>query len=87
MSRGKNIITVKDEIEHARNYLTIQNIRYKNKFTYNIEVDEDTLNLASIKLIIQPIIENAIYHGMEFMSGDGEILVKSYIKEGIYLLM
>jgi two-component system sensor histidine kinase YesM len=82
LSRGKNIITVKDEIEHARNYLTIQNIRYKNKFTYNIEVDEDTLDLASIKLIIQPIIENAIYHGMEFMSGDGEILVKSYIKEG-----
>ena len=81
LSKGKNIITVRDEIEHARNYLTIQNIRYKNKFTYDIEVDERTLNLASIKLIIQPLIENAIYHGMEFMGGDGEILVKTYIKE------
>jgi len=81
LSKGKNIITVKDEIEHARNYLTIQNIRYKNKFTYSIEADEETLNLASIKLIIQPLIENAIYHGMEFMGGDGEILVKAYIKE------
>jgi two-component system, sensor histidine kinase YesM len=81
LSKGKNIITVRDEIEHARNYLTIQNIRYKNKFTYNIEVDEKTINFASIKLIIQPLIENAIYHGMEFMGGDGEILVKTYIKE------
>jgi Predicted signal transduction protein with a C-terminal ATPase domain len=81
LSKGKNIITVRDEIEHARNYLTIQNIRYKNKFTYDIQVDEKTLNFASIKLIIQPLIENAIYHGMEFMGGDGEILVKTYIKD------
>ena len=81
LSKGKNVITVKDELEHARNYLTIQNIRYKNKFTYNIEAEEDTLSLTSIKLIIQPLIENAIYHGMEYMSGDGDILVKSYKKE------
>lgn len=81
LSKGKNIITVRDELEHARNYLTIQNIRYKNKFTYDIQVDEKTLNFASIKLIIQPLIENAIYHGMEFMGGDGEILVKTYIKD------
>lgn len=80
LSKGKNIITLRDEIEHARNYLTIQNIRYKNKFTYDMEVDEETLNFASIKLIIQPLIENAIYHGMEFMGGDGEILVKTYVK-------
>jgi two-component system sensor histidine kinase YesM len=81
LSKGKNIITVRDEIEHVRNYLTIQNIRYKNKFTYSIEADEETLNLTSIKLIIQPLIENAIYHGMEFMGGDGEILVKAYVKD------
>ena len=81
LSKGKNIITLRDEIEHVRNYLTIQNIRYKNKFTYNIDVDEKTLDFASIKLIIQPLIENAIYHGMEFMGGDGEILIKTYIKK------
>ncbi len=81
LSKGKNIITVRDEIEHARNYLTIQNIRYKNKFIYSIEADEKTLDFASIKLIIQPLIENAIYHGMESMGGDGEILVKAYVKE------
>ena len=62
-------------------YLTIQNIRYKNKFSYSIESDENTLNLTSIKLIVQPLIENAIYHGMEYMSGDGDIVVKSYKKD------
>ena len=82
LSKGKNVITVKDELEHARNYLTIQNIRYKNKFSYSIEADDDTLSLTSIKLIIQPLIENAIYHGMEYMNGDGDILVKSYKKDG-----
>lgn len=80
LSKGKNVITVRDELEHARNYLTIQNIRYKNKFSYSIEADEETLDLTSIKLIIQPLIENAIYHGMEYMSGDGDILVQAYLK-------
>lgn len=78
LSKGKNIITVKDEIEHARHYLTIQKIRYKNKFNYEIDINKEVLNFASIKLIVQPLIENAIYHGMEFMSGEGEILIKAY---------
>lgn len=82
LSKGKNLITVKDELEHAKNYLTIQNIRYKKKFDYEIKTEEETLNLTSIKLIVQPLIENAIYHGMEYMYGDGEILIKSYLKGG-----
>lgn len=81
LSRGKNVISLKDEIEHVRNYLTIQSIRYKNKFEYFIECDDNTLNLCSLKLIIQPLVENAIKHGMEFMDGEGEITVKTYIKD------
>lgn len=81
LSKGKNIIALRDELEHAKSYLTIQNIRYKNKFDYYIEADSEILDLACIKLVIQPLIENAIYHGMEFMYGDGEILVKAYTKE------
>ena len=85
LSKGKNIITVRDELEHAKNYLTIQNIRYKNKFTYEIKAEESILECGIIKLIVQPLIENAIYHGMEFMSGDGEILVKAYRQEDLYI--
>lgn len=81
LSKGKNIISLNDEIEHVRNYLTIQSIRYKNKFEYFIECDENTLNLCSLKLVIQPLVENAIKHGMEFMDGEGEITIKTYINQ------
>lgn len=81
LSKGKSIIPVKDELEHVRNYLMIQHMRYKNKFTYDIEADEDVLELASLKLMLQPLVENAIYHGMEFMDGDGEILVRAWRQE------
>lgn len=76
LSKGKSIILVKDELEHVRNYLMIQQMRFKNKFTYTIEAEPDTLELASLKLMLQPLVENAIYHGMEFMDGDGEIEVR-----------
>ncbi len=81
LSKGKSIIPVKDELEHVRNYLMIQQRRFKNKFTYEIEADKEVLNLASLKLMLQPLVENAIYHGMEFMDGDGEIHVKAWKEE------
>ena len=81
LSRGKSIITVKDELEHVRNYLMIQQMRFKNKFTYEIDADEDVLELASLKLMLQPMVENAIYHGMEFMDGDGVIQIRVW-REG-----
>jgi multi-sensor signal transduction histidine kinase len=78
LSKGKNIITVKDEVEHVRNYLMIQNMRFKNRFEYSIDMDEKVLSYSSLKLMLQPLVENAIYHGMEFMDGDGEIDVKVF---------
>lgn len=81
LSKGKSIIRVTDELEHVRNYLMIQEMRYKNRFTYSITVGEDVAELASLKLMLQPLVENAIYHGMEFMDGDGEIDISAY-REG-----
>ncbi|MDO4294889.1 MAG: sensor histidine kinase [bacterium] len=82
LSRGKNIILVKDELEHVRSYLMIQQMRFKNKFVYRMEAQEETLHLSSLKLMLQPLVENAIYHGMEFMDGDGEILIQVYLQDG-----
>lgn len=79
ISRGRNIITVKQELEHARNYLIIQNVRYKNKFKYEIEAEEKVLQYKTIKLILQPLIENAIYHGIEYMVDEG--FIKVSVKE------
>lgn len=82
LSKGRTIIRVGDELEHAKSYLTIQKVRYKNKFTVTFDTDPEVLELSTVKLIIQPLLENAIYHGMEFMDGDGEITVRSQIRDG-----
>lgn len=73
---------MRDELEHVRNYLMIQQMRFKNKFTYTIDAAPEVLGYASLKLMLQPLVENAIYHGMEFMDGDGEILLKVWKEEG-----
>ena len=80
LSRGKTIISMEDELKHARNYMNIQKIRYKNKFTVEFQVEDDILNCCTVKLVIQPLLENAIYYGMESMDGDGEIAVVGYRK-------
>ncbi|MBN2617197.1 MAG: sensor histidine kinase, partial [Spirochaetales bacterium] len=64
ISKGATTITVAEEISHIESYLTIQKIRYINKFVYNIEIDQDVKTLEVMKLILQPIVENAIYHGI-----------------------
>ena len=76
LGKGKNIVTVKAEIEHVKNYLMIQHMRFKNKFDYEFDIAEDVLELSSLKLMLQPLVENAIYHGMEFMDGDGLIKIR-----------
>jgi len=75
LSKGKNIITVQEEIEHIRNYLIIQKMRYKDKFDYEIEVEEEALPYKTLKLIVQPIVENALYHGIEYMADEGLIQI------------
>ncbi|MCR4745919.1 MAG: histidine kinase [Lachnospiraceae bacterium] len=86
ISKGKNVIRVEDEIEHVRNYLLIQSRRYRDQFSYSIEIEEDVKNLSTVKLIVQPIVENAIYHAMEFMEDEGEMAIRAYRKgEELYI--
>lgn len=82
LSKGNNIITIKDEITHARNYLAIQKVRYKNRFEATINIDPAIENCVTIKLIIQPLIENAIYHAVGEMEDDGLIEINGYEKDG-----
>lgn len=80
LSRGNVIIPIKTELEHARYYLHIQNIRYKNKFTLTTNIDPAIEPHSTIKLIIQPLLENAIYHAIEMMDGDGVIEINGYMQ-------
>ncbi len=75
ISRGRELITVSDEIEHIKSYLIIQKIRYKNKFKFSIEAQPEALGYKTLKLILQPIVENAIYHGVEQLYDEGIIKI------------
>lgn len=78
LSRGKTIIKIEDEIHHAQNYMNIQKIRYKNVFQVDFQIDPEILQCCTVKLVVQPLLENAIYYGMEYMDGEGLIIVRGY---------
>lgn len=82
LSKGKSVISIKEEFQHASNYCYIQQIRFKNKFEAKFSLEAEIENCATIKLIIQPLIENAIYYGLESMDGDGILQVNGYRKQG-----
>lgn len=73
ISKGNQYITVEEELEHVKSYLTIQKVRYGEKLDYSITIDETLLQTKMVKIIIQPIVENAIYHGIKNMPGTGKI--------------
>jgi two-component system, sensor histidine kinase YesM len=82
LSRGRSIISVQDELEHIRHYLIIQKVRYKNQFEFRIDATEEALGYMTLKLILQPLVENAIYHGVELMPDPGLIEVTAEVVEG-----
>ena len=78
LSGGKTIIPIEDEIRHAGNYMNIQKVRFKDAFTVTFDIDERIKNLCTVKLIVQPILENAVYYGVKDME-DGEISVRGFL--------
>lgn len=75
LSKGKEVINLKDEIAHINSYLIIQKYRYEDKLSYEINFDKDILDTLILKLITQPIVENAIYHGIKEKRGKGSISI------------
>ena len=69
------MVTVADELEHVRQYLYIQKERYEEKLSYKISAPEALLDYMVPKIILQPIVENSIYHGVKPLDGPGQITV------------
>jgi hypothetical protein len=87
ISRGKNVIPLTSEIEHAKNYLIIQKIRYGDSFDYEIKTEPGIEKYFIIKLVLQPIIENAIMHGIEENSGrTAHITISEEVRDGLIRL-
>jgi len=76
LSKGNDWITIQQEIEHVRSYLAIQKMRYQDILDYQIEVDETLLNHTILKLTLQPLVENALYHGIKTKRSGGKIIVR-----------
>ena len=76
ISRGHEMIPIAKELEHAESYLQIQKYRYKNQFTYEFDVESACLDYYCNKITLQPIIENAINHGLDLLVEEGRIVVR-----------
>ncbi|MEC0226552.1 sensor histidine kinase [Paenibacillus alba] len=83
--KGQEIVSIKDEMSCIKDYLLIMDIRYKGKFEIVIEMDESFLEMKSLKMILQPIVENAMYHGLEMKSGVGRLIIRGCISEHGYM--
>ena len=83
LSRGKTIISIKDELQHCRNYMNIQKYSYKERFETEYDISEEIYSFCTVKLILQPILENAIYYGVGDMDKDEDprIVVKGWKQE------
>lgn len=85
INKGDEFITVAKEIEHVESYLFIQQMRYGEKLTYDIQVEEEIFNQRMIKIVLQPIVENAIYHGIKALPEKGRIRIRGRAEESFLL--
>ena len=86
LSKGKEIITIKEEEQHIRSYLEIQQVRYRDILEYDIQIEPQLYSYDILKLTLQPLVENALYHGIKVKRGKGIIRVTGRLKgDEIYL--
>ncbi len=82
LSQGRDWIPLSDEIKHLQGYLTIQKIRYRDILDYEIDIPRELYNYQILKLLLQPLVENAIYHGIKHRRGRGFIRVSGWEQDG-----
>lgn len=82
LSKGRTVIRMQDELQHAKSYLNIQKIRYKNRFSFVFDVEKSIEACCTVKLILQPLLENAINYGVVGMDDCGEIRVAGRQEDG-----
>ncbi|WP_342745662.1 sensor histidine kinase [Paenibacillus herberti] len=86
LSKGRTLISVHDELEHAHHYLTIQQMRFGRKFNFSITATEEAGQCLTLKLVLQPLLENSIEHGLEYSVDEGCIAVDARVEDGVLVL-
>ncbi|WP_409291319.1 sensor histidine kinase [Peribacillus sp. SCS-37] len=87
LNDGNHITSVKNEIEQVKSYLDIQNIRFDHKIHYSFKIEPDIMEESIIKLLLQPIVENAVYHGLEHQESGTIIIEGTRIEEGLLFII
>ena len=80
--KQSDFVNIRDEIALIRDYMEIMNIRYPGRFILKISLNEQILKLKTIKMILQPLVENAVYHGLETKNGPGELAISGRMVSG-----
>lgn len=86
ISNQNELVRVEEEVEYTRSYLTIQKMRYKDKLEYEILVDQEVQGKKIPKLVLQPLVENAIYHGIKYKEGKGVVCIEGF-KAGTHMVL
>jgi two-component system sensor histidine kinase YesM len=87
LSKGNEMIPLVDEMEHIHSYLKIQKTRYRDKLNYEIDIDPNTQQLTVLKIMLQPFVENAIYHGLKQRRGPGMIRISAKLEDQTLVLI
>lgn len=82
VSRGNEIISIRHEVSHVESYLSILKLRYQSKLAYSIDIDRSLYDYRILKLLLQPLVENALYHGLKPKDGPGLIEVGGRLESG-----
>jgi two-component system, sensor histidine kinase YesM len=86
IAKGKSSVTLEEDLDYINNYFIIQRMRYRDKFKVTTEIDEVTKKCIVPKMLLQPIVENALVHGIEKKMGKGSILIRAGIESGNLLI-
>jgi two-component system sensor histidine kinase YesM len=83
IQNNKELVKVSEEIEHLKNYLLIQNIRYSNEIDIEVDIPEEILDYKITRFVLQPLVENALYHGLELKEEDKRLVIRAYQTDNV----
>lgn len=86
LNSGKDIVSIASEAQHISSYLQIQQVRYQDILDYEIDIPEEVKEYLVPKITLQPLVENALYHGIKYKRGKGKITVSGRVQEGVCIL-
>ena len=86
LNKGKKFIQIREEIRHIESYLKIQKFRYDDILEYSIEIEDSLYDMRILKLLLQPLVENALYHGIKYKREGGGIRIRGYEKDNNIIL-